>query len=41
MSVSKWAYEPDRCDGRYCTGNCDWCMTNPDHDTECDDWEDE
>lgn len=25
MSVSKWAYEPDKCDGDYCVGDCDFC----------------
>ena len=26
MSVSKWAYEPDKCDGHYCCGDCDYCI---------------
>lgn len=26
MSVSKWAYEPSRCDGDYCCGDCDHCQ---------------
>lgn len=26
MSVSKWAYEPSRCDGRPCCGECDFCF---------------
>ena len=26
MSVSKWAYEPDKCDGNYCYGECDYCI---------------
>jgi len=25
MSVSKWAYSPERCDGDYCPGDCDRC----------------
>ena len=25
MSVSKWAYIPDKCDGDFCCGNCDDC----------------
>ena len=25
MSVSKWAYDPDRCDGQPCPGDCDFC----------------
>lgn len=25
MSVSKWAYEPEKCDGDYCCGDCDFC----------------
>ena len=25
MSVSKWAYEPDKCDGDFCIGDCDKC----------------
>ena len=25
MSVSKWAYEPEACDGSYCCGECDIC----------------
>lgn len=25
MSVSKWAYEPEKCDGGYCCGDCDEC----------------
>ena len=25
MSVSKWAYEPSKCDGSYCCGECDKC----------------
>ena len=25
MSVSKWAYMPEKCDGDYCLGDCDNC----------------
>ena len=25
MSVSKWAYEPEKCDGTPCPGDCDEC----------------
>ena len=25
MSVSKWAYEPSKCDGDLCAGDCDLC----------------
>ena len=25
MSVSKWAYKPEKCDGDYCPGDCDNC----------------
>lgn len=25
MSVSKWRYNPDLCDGHYCPGDCDLC----------------
>ena len=25
MSVSKWAYDPDKCDGNACPGDCDYC----------------
>lgn len=25
MSVSKWAYDPDKCDGDFCPGDCDDC----------------
>ena len=25
MSVSKWAYEPWKCDHDYCIGECDMC----------------
>ena len=25
MSISKWAYIPDQCDGDVCVGDCDYC----------------
>lgn len=25
MSVSKWSYEPEKCDGDFCIGDCDFC----------------
>ena len=25
MSTSKWAYEPEKCDGQPCPGDCDSC----------------
>ena len=25
LSVSKWAYEPEKCDGDFCPGDCDEC----------------
>ena len=25
MSCSKWSYEPDKCDGDFCIGECDDC----------------
>lgn len=25
MSVSLWNYEPWKCDGRICIGDCDYC----------------
>lgn len=25
MSVSKWAYTPEKCDGQQCYGDCDFC----------------
>lgn len=26
MSVSKWDYSPEKCDGRPCPGDCDKCI---------------
>lgn len=39
MSVSKWAYSPDRCDGNFCIGDCDWCSSE--HESDCDEREDD
>ena len=25
MSVSKWSYDPEKCDYDYCVGDCDYC----------------
>ena len=25
MSVSKWNYEPEKCEGQPCVGDCDFC----------------
>lgn len=25
MSVSKWAYDPKKCDDHFCVGDCDYC----------------
>lgn len=25
MNISKWNYSPDKCDGDYCCGDCDYC----------------
>lgn len=25
MSVSKWAYDPNKCEGQMCCGDCDHC----------------
>lgn len=26
MSTDKWAYDPERCNGAICCGDCDLCM---------------
>lgn len=31
MSVSRWAYEPLKCDGLPCPGNCDACYKRDKH----------
>ena len=25
MSCDKWAYDPERCEGHLCPGDCDFC----------------
>lgn len=30
MSVSLWAYEPEKCDGQPCCGECDNCPLKDD-----------
>ena len=40
MSVSKWAYTPEKCDGDYCYGDCDNCP-KANEDEEGDDDMDE
>lgn len=37
MSVSKWAYDPERCDGDYCPGDCDNCSKWMDDEEEEED----
>ena len=32
MSVSKWAYRQDKCDGKPCCGECDLCDHPPEDD---------
>ena len=34
MSVSKWAYDPDKCDGDLCPGDCDMCSKTESEETE-------
>ena len=35
MSVSKWAYSSDKCDGDYCPGDCDYCEKAEDDGLPC------
>jgi hypothetical protein len=37
MSIKLWAYDPDKCDGDYCPGNCDCCSKRDEHEEEEDD----
>lgn len=39
MSVHRWAYDPDKCDGNPCPGDCDCCPKAEDDvvDEEVDD----
>ena len=40
MSVSKWAYSPDKCDGDFCVGDCDNCSKADSDDSDgCDDYD--
>jgi len=34
MSVSKWAYTPEKCDGDYCPGDCDNCSKANEDESE-------
>ena len=34
MSVSKWAYTPEKCDGKPCVGDCDLCSKAYEDDDE-------
>ena len=36
MSVSKWAYSPEKCDGDFCPGDCDYCNKAWEDDDEDD-----
>lgn len=35
MGVSKWAYDPEKCDGDYCPGDCDFCSFDPEEPELC------
>lgn len=38
MSVSHWAYDPDKCEGDFCPGDCDKCpKRDEDGEEESDD----
>ena len=39
MSISKWSYTPEKCDGRPCIGDCDICQIACDNDCEHCEWE--
>lgn len=34
MSVSKWNYEPQKCDGDFCVGDCDLCNKETEEEEE-------
>lgn len=36
MSVNLWAYDPEKCDGKYCCGDCDFCNRTDDELEEDD-----
>lgn len=37
MSVSLWAYVPEKCDGTFCVGDCEFCELANVTDEEEDD----
>lgn len=37
MSASKWAYSPEKCDGRPCPGDCDGCPKAEENEDEQED----
>ena len=36
MSVSKWAYSPQKCDGEHCVGDCDKCWKADEEESEAE-----
>ena len=34
MSVSLWAYSPEKCDGNFCVGDCDLCSKAEEEEEE-------
>ena len=39
MSVDKWAYNPEKCDGAGCVGDCDLCpKANEPAEADEDEW---
>lgn len=36
MSVDKWAYSSDKCEGQYCCGDCDFCKLANEYDEEAE-----
>ena len=34
MSCDKWAYDPEKCDGYPCCGDCDFCSKAQEDATE-------
>lgn len=37
MSISKWGYNPEKCDGDFCCGDCDFCPKAYEEDEEAED----
>ena len=37
MSCSKWSYTPERCDGDFCVGDCDYCSKADIDNNDCED----